>query len=190
MQKGLIYSAAILAIGSIFAKFLGVFLKVLLINIVGDYEIGLYQLPYPIYTTILTFSMTGFSLAVAKLISIYHTEKDYKNAEFAFHLSLILITILSFIFTLKMIEIFKWPQEALLPYLALVPALFVVSVQSAYRGYFNGIKKMYITSISQIIESIGRVGFGLGLCITFLPRGIPLSIAGALLGASLVLWPR
>ncbi|WAM32838.1 hypothetical protein [Caldicellulosiruptor morganii] len=64
MKKGLVYSAAILAIGSIFAKFVGVFLKVPLINLVGDYGIGLYQLPYPIYTTILTFSMTGFSLAI------------------------------------------------------------------------------------------------------------------------------
>lgn len=47
MKKGLIYSAIILTVGSLFAKFVGVFLKLPLINIVGDYGIGLYQLPYP-----------------------------------------------------------------------------------------------------------------------------------------------
>ncbi|AZT90370.1 polysaccharide biosynthesis protein [Caldicellulosiruptor changbaiensis] len=192
MKKGLIYSALVLSIGSIFAKFVGILLKVPLINIVGDYGIGLYQLPYPIYTTILTFSMTGFSLAVAKFISTYNPERDYKAISATFYMSLITITIFSFVFSLlyviaakRIIAIFKWPPEVLFPYLALAPALFVVSVQSAYRGYFNGIKKMYITSISQILESIGRVGFGLVLCIILLARGVSLSVAGALLGASL-----
>lgn len=192
MKKGLIYSAFILSIGSIFAKFVGIFLKIPLINIVGDYGIGLYQLPYPIYTAILTFSMTGFSLAVAKLISTYHAQKDYNAIHITFYTSLILITFVSFIFSVlyllvarKIIEIFKWPSDVLFPYLALAPALFIVPVQSAFRGYFNGMKNMHITSVSQIVESIGRVGFGLLLCIILLSRGIQLSVAGALFGTSL-----
>lgn len=91
MKKGLIYSAIILTVGSLFAKFVGVFLKLPLINIVGDYGIGLYQLPYPIYTTVLTFTMTGFSLAVSKQISSSHAEKDYRACKLTFYTSLIVI---------------------------------------------------------------------------------------------------
>lgn len=178
--------------GSLFAKFVGVFLKLPLINIVGDYGIGLYQLPYPIYTTVLTFTMTGFSLAVSKQISSSHAEKDYRACKLTFYTSLIVITAISFIFSLayvflskKIIEIFKWPQEAYIPYLSLAPALFLVSVQSSYRGYFNGVKKMTIVSISQIIESIGRVCFGLLICIFLLKKGVHFSVAGALAGSSM-----
>lgn len=192
MKKGLIYSAIILTVGSLFAKFVGVFLKLPLINIVGDYGIGLYQLPYPIYTTVLTFTMTGFSLAVSKQISSSHAEKDYRACKLTFYTGLIVITAISFMFSLayvllskKIIEIFKWPQEAYTPYLSLAPALFLVSVQASYRGYFNGVKKMYITSISQIIESIGRVCFGLLFCILLLKKGVHFSVAGALAGSSI-----
>gem|GEM_PF-1592600 len=191
MKKGLVYSAVVLTVGSLFAKCVGVFLKLPLINIVGDYGIGLYQLPYPIYTTVLTFTMTGFSFAVSKQISSSHAEKDYRSCKLTFYTGLIVITAISFIFSLayvllskKIIEIFKWPKEAYIPYLSLTPALFLVSVQASYRGYFNGVKKMYITSISQIIESVGRVCFGLLFCILFLKKGIHFSIAGALAGSS------
>lgn len=192
MKRGLIYSAFVLAIGSILAKFVGVFLKVPLVNIVGDYGMGLYQLPYPIYTTILTFSMTGFSLAISRMISFYQSQGEYYILQKVFDMSLCMILIISFLFTTTyllfadtIISTFKWPSDSYLPYISLAPAIFIVSVQSVFRGLFNGLKEMDKTAISQIIESLLRVIVGLILCSFMLRYGLEYAVSGALLGASI-----
>ena len=54
-------------------------------------------------------------------------------------------------------------EEAKLPMMAVAPALLIVPVMAAYRGYFQGMQNMRPTAISQIIEQVFRVFFGLFL---------------------------
>ncbi|MEZ0536071.1 oligosaccharide flippase family protein [Caldicellulosiruptoraceae bacterium PP1] len=190
-NKGILYSTIVLSVASILSKMLGVILKVPLINIVGDYGMGLYQLPYPIYTTLLTFSYTGLSNAMSKSVSSYYSENDIISIKKIFRLCLItvifislIISILYFLSAHFIINIFKWPNDAYYAYISLAPAIFFVSLASIYRGLFNGLKEMEHTAISQIIENIFRVTVGLSLCLILIKKSISYSTAGAMLGAS------
>jgi len=55
---------------------------------------------------------------------------------------------------------------------------------AAYRGYFQGLKNMVPTAISQVMEQIGRVIIGLGLAVFLLSRGTEYAAAGASFGAT------
>ena len=59
-------------------------------------------------------------------------------------------------------EAVKVPGSAL-ALQATAPALILVPIMSAYRGYFQGQQDMNPTAISQVIEQIFRVGCGLAL---------------------------
>ena len=53
-----------------------------------------------------------------------------------------------------------------------------------FRGFFQGLQNMTPSGISQILEQIGRVIFGVGLAILLLPKGIEYSAGGAAFGAA------
>ena len=45
---------------------------------------------------------------------------------------------------------------------AIVPALLVCCVTSAFRGYYEGLRNMYPTAFSDVIESLGKLILGYG----------------------------
>lgn len=63
-------------------------------------------------------------------------------------------------------------------------APIVISFVTIFRGFFQGLQNMTPSAISQIIEQIGRVIFGVGLAVFLLPRGIEYSAGGAAFGAT------
>jgi stage V sporulation protein B len=67
-------------------------------------------------------------------------------------------------------------------FLICTPAIFIVSIASAFRGYFQGMQNMLPTAISQVCEQIIRVAIGFGAAMTFLPRGIEWAAAGLAIG--------
>jgi len=70
---------------------------------------------------------------------------------------------------------------------AMVPAIFFVSVMSAYRGYFQGLQEMLPYALSQILEQVARVAVALGLGVYLLQQGYALEIVagGVSLGVTI-----
>ena len=67
---------------------------------------------------------------------------------------------------------------------AIAPALFIVPVMSAYRGYFQGRQNMNPTAISQLAEQLFRVVVGLALAYYLIPSGYEAVSAGATFGCT------
>jgi stage V sporulation protein B len=63
-----------------------------------------------------------------------------------------------------------------------VPGIIIVSVCSAFRGYYQGLQQMKPTAITQVLEQLVRVVAGLFLATLLLPRGIEYAAAGASIG--------
>ena len=57
--------------------------------------------------------------------------------------------------------------------LAISPTLFFICLTSAYRGYFQGMKNMAPTGISQVIGAIGKLFIGLLVAIISVKLGAP-----------------
>ncbi len=71
--------------------------------------------------------------------------------------------------------------------LSIAPTVFFVCASSALRGYFQGYQKMLPTAISQLIESAGKLVFGLLLAKYALGRGYGTPVVAAFAGIGLTL---
>ncbi|MFW5976725.1 MAG: putative polysaccharide biosynthesis protein [Bacillota bacterium] len=189
-NKSFIKGAFTLGIAGIISKIMGFSYRIILPRIIGAEGIGLYQLAYPIYTSLLVISTTGVPISLAKLISEKIARdrycKAYKLFRVCLGLSFTIGLFLTFLMTISaspVIQLFNWDQRSLYSILAISPAIFIVSIMSAYRGFFQGLHNMRPTAYSQIIEQFVRIITMIILTYIFLPYGIEFAAAGATFGA-------
>ncbi len=184
--------AAILGIAGVIVKILGAIYRIPLSNIIKSEGMGYYQTAYPFYNLLLTLSTAGFPVAIAKLVSEKRAIGDHRSAHKVFKVALLGLSlggILTSLFVLiggKTIVKYIGNTNAYYALIALVPALLVVPIMSAFRGFFQGRKTMVPTALSQIVEQLFRVVAGLGLTVLLLKLGydIPMAAGGASFGGS------
>ena len=161
--------AAVLAVGIMVVKLIGMFYKIPLINIIGDQGSADFNNAYNIYAVLLTISTAGLPVAVSKLVSEANATGRYNQVRRTFRLSLALFLVLGVLSFLIMF--FGSTQLAGLmnddmaaPGIrALAPAVICVGCLSAFRGYNQGHGNMTPTAVSQIIEALCKLVVGLGL---------------------------
>ena len=196
---GFIKQAAILAIASLFVRFLGFVYRLPLTNMIGDEGNAIYAGGYYIYTFLLILSSAGLPAAISKLVSERIALRQYRNAHRVFQSALILsaalgtfFAVLLFLTARKMAVLVQSPNSYY-AILTLCPTLVIVAIMAVYRGYFQGMHTMVPTAISQIIEQIFNAFFSVYLAWVFLsiqiPEGmtknIPLAAAGGTMGTGI-----
>ncbi|MEG0371132.1 MAG: polysaccharide biosynthesis protein, partial [Clostridium sp.] len=191
MRNTLIKGTIILAAAGFVSKFLGLFFRIPIINMIGEEGIGLYQLTYPLYSFLLAMA-AGIPIAVSKMISERMALSKASEANLIFKVSFKFLFVFGFIasgllliFGKKLIVVFDWPPEAYYSLVAISFAPFLTCMLSAYRGYFQGIQYMKFPAISQVLEQATRVVVGVALCYVLIKYGIPFAAGGASLGASI-----
>ena len=151
-NNGLIKGAAVLSVGTVLTKILGALFRVPLTSIIGVEGIGLYQMVFPFYCVLLTISSTGIPSALSKLIA------EGRNAEKVLYKSVIVFGTLglagsfAMFFLGEKLSVWQGNAGAAFAYKTLSPSVFVVSLISCLRGYFQGKMNMVPTACSQIIE--------------------------------------
>lgn len=169
-KKSLVTSAAILAAAGFIVKILGAFFRIPLTNWIGADGMANYAPAYAIYSVLLVISTAGLPVATSKMVSERYAVGQYREAERVFRLSRLLMTALGVLGGLIVLfgagpiatHFIHIPGSALAMQ-ATAPALIIVPIMSAYRGYFQGQQNMNPTAVSQIVEQIFRVGVGLSL---------------------------
>ena len=181
--------AAILGAAGIVIKIIGAFFRIPLGNIIGDEGMGYYQSAYPIYLILVVASTAGFPTAIAKLVSEKTAKGDPYGADRVFKVSFLILAGLGIVTSCALFlgaryysEVIK-NAKAYYSIIAIAPALFFVPLMSSFRGYFQGLRDMRPTAVSQIIEQLVRVATGLALAYALLGRGLEISAAGATFGA-------
>lgn len=189
-QKSLKKGALILGVSAIISKILGAVYRIPLVRIIGGDGVGIYQLVFPVYALLLEFSGCAFPTAISKLIAEIKGD-DVEEKSFAlFKSALSLCLILGGIATVVMIAlarplaILQGDERAYIAYLFLAPSIFLVSLLSCYRGYFQGKMNMKPTAFSQVIEQSVKLAFGLFFASIFMPN-VPLSAGGATLAVTI-----
>ena len=159
--KGAVWIAA----GGFVAKVIGAIYRIPLTNLIGGHGLGLYQLVYPIYCLLLTVSATGIPSSIAKLTAerIAQGENDFEVLRTA--MKLFMWRGLSGSFLMTVIAPFlskaQGNEEVLWGYYALAPSVLLVSIISVFRGWFQGRNRMFPTALSEVVEQVVKVGFGL-----------------------------
>lgn len=188
--KSFIKGAAILTAAGLLAKVMGFAYRVILTRIIEPEGMGLYQIAYPVYTTLLVISRSGIPIALAKLIAEKVSLGQRKAAFRIFKVGRNLAFVVGLFFSILMAVlakpltvIFKWGPEAFYPILAISPAIFFVSIMATYRGFFQGLQDMVPTGLSQIIEQFVRMITMISLAFLLVSKSVGLAAAGATFGA-------
>ncbi len=192
-KQNYLHGAAILAFGVVIMKILGAIYKIPLRNILGDAGYGYFNAAYMIYNVLLTVSTAGLPVALSRLISEDDTLGRGNQAKRTFRVAFFMLTAIGAVLTLIMmlfptdlaILLVSTPESSQSIF-ALAPAVLLVCICSAFRGYIQGYSDMKPTTVSQVLEVFIKVIIGLALAIFLLSSGysIPLGSAGAMFGVT------
>ncbi len=154
--KNFMQGAVILSVAGALSKVLGAIYRIPLARWIGADGMGLYQMVYPIYTTILALATAGVPIAISIMISRKITQGYDADAERIVRVSFWVLLITGAILTV--VVMICAPQiavyilhdpEARLPIMAVAPAIFVSALMAVYRGYFQGHQEMTPTGVSR-----------------------------------------
>ncbi len=173
-QKSLVKGAAVLAAAGIVVKIFGAAFRILLATFITDEGMAYYTPAYSIYAVLLVVSTSGIPIAISRMVSERYAIGRYDEADRVFHVSRYLMIALGaagfvvlFFFARPIAEALHLGGSALAMQ-ATAPALLIVPIMSSYRGYFQGQQLMAPTALSQTVEQVFRVGFGLLLAIVLM----------------------
>lgn len=182
--------ALVLSIAGAISKLLGAIYRIPLARLLGGEGMGLYQMAYPIYTTILALATAGVPVAISVLVSRKETQGYTGDSRKIFRVSIVILLLVGLLLTLLVMKAAHFIANTVLheprtyyPILAIAPAIFFSSVMSVFRGYFQGHQWMIPTAVSQVIEQLFRVTAVVLLAFILFPRGLEYAAAGATFGA-------
>ena len=191
-KQNYLHGAAILTVGVIITKILGAIYKIPLGNILGDEGYAHFMVAYSIYNVFLTLSTAGLPVALSRMISEADTLGKPMQMRRTFHVSLIVFaaiglgsSLIMFLFPTELAAMMD-EVEAAQSIWAISPAIFFVCLAFAYRGYAQGQSNMTPTTVSQVLEVLGKTVVGLVLAwyLTRAGKSLPVASGGAIFGVT------
>ncbi|MDT8901093.1 putative polysaccharide biosynthesis protein [Anaeroselena agilis] len=181
-----------LTTAGIIVKIIGSLNWVILSRVLGGEGMGLYQMAYPLYLLALSVSSAGIPVAVSIITAERVAELDYRGARRIFRVAAWLLAATGALFSLLMYFSAAWLIEeryirdarAYYSLVALAPAIWLVTLLAAFRGYLQGWQIMTPTALSQVGEQVLRVVTMLAFATFLAPRGVEYAAAGATFGAT------
>lgn len=167
-KQTMLNGALILMIATAVGSIIGALYKLPLTALIGEVGRGYFASAYQIYVPIYAISMAGLPVAVSKLVSEYFASNRYRDAinvkKIAGRLFLMtgiagtaLLIILAYPYSAWICE----TPQTVWSIFAIAPSIFFCCLMSIYRGYYEGSRNMVPTAVTEIVENIGRLVFGL-----------------------------
>ena len=167
-KNGFMESIVILIFSQVIIKLVGLIYKLYVTNKegFGDKGNAIFGSAFQIYALFLTISSIGVPNAISKLVSAKVAVGDNKGAYRIFKIAFAMFGLIGFIFTSILFFNAEYIAnnyleipEARISIMALSPSVFLVSIASVFRGYFNGRENIKITANSQSLEQIFKTLF-------------------------------
>ena len=191
------HGAAILGIGVIIMKILGFIYKIPLGNILGDEGYSMFISAYSIYNIFFTLATAGLPVALSRLVAEADANGRVRQEDKLFKVALVTFTVMGTVFALIMFCFPNWlagvyleNPDAALSIRAMAPAILLVCMVSAYRGYCQGNGNMLPTTVDEVLEVLFKVISGLLIAVVLLKiyegqaNALPIGSAGAIFGVS------
>ncbi len=168
-KQNVLGGAMVLVVATALVKVIGAVYKIPLTGIIGSLGRGYFASAYNIYTPVYAISMAGLPVAVSTIVSRnaalgkYRDVKQVMKITFPLFLGLGLVGTAALLLAAKPYVESVGSQFAIYSVIAIAPSILFCCIMSTYRGYYEGLNNMYPTAISQVIESVGKLVFGLAL---------------------------
>ena len=169
-KQSFLQGAAVLAAATAIVKIIGAIYKIPLMNSIGAAGYGYFGTAYNIYDILLMISTTGLPVAMSRMISEAQTLEHHDQIRKIFSTALKVFLLLGILGTAGML-FFARPLSTMVhthdgawfAIVCLAPAVMLVCVIAAFRGFFQGQSNMTPTSVSQVFEALCKLIVGLGL---------------------------
>lgn len=166
-KQTLVGGAIVLTAATLFTKLIGLIYRIPLNGILMEMGAGFYSSAYEIYRPIYTIAVTGLPFATAKILADYWEQRRYADIKKMRRVSLWFFAVIGLLGSLALfllarpyVNFEKTPQVLYCIY-AIAPSIFFSALMATYRGYNQGMKNMIPIAVSQAVEVVAKLAFGL-----------------------------
>lgn len=132
---------------------------------------GYFSAAYSVFMPVYAVSVTGLPAAAAKCTAVYASRGDESGAQGVKRCALRLFGLVGLAAMLVImaaaVPFCKYSAQDMyaLPAMAMIaPSVLAGCLVSVYRGFYEGMRNMYPTAVSQVIEGAAKLIFGLSIC--------------------------
>lgn len=166
-KQSFLEGAFVLTTATMVAKVLGALFKIPLANILGGVGMSYFSCAYDLFTPIYSVTVTGMGVAASRLVAEYAQRGKMAYVEGVFITCKKIFIwvgiggmIVMFLIAPHFVK-FIDNSAAYLSVIAIVPAILFSCISAVYRGYYQGLSNMVPTAVSQVVESMARMFFGI-----------------------------
>lgn len=170
-KQGFLYGSAVLIISALIVKVIGALFRIPLANMLGGTGMGYFSAAYGIFMPVYAISVTGLPVAASRAVSSAAAKGRTDEAEAVKRTALLLFggvgligTLIIFLGAYPLCRFVSGDISAVPAVIAIAPSVLAGCLVSVYRGCAEGMRNMYPTAVSQVIEGIAKLVFGLSLC--------------------------
>lgn len=177
-NQSFLKGAITLTISMTIGKIIGALFKVPLATILGGEGNGYFLAAYELYIPLYALATAGFPIAISRMVSENVAKGRFKDVRQIHRVSIPIFLITGSIGLLIMVAAtpiyVNYIKAPLGKYamLALAPTLLFSCLMSIYRGYYEGLRNMIPTAISDIIEAVSKLVIGLSLAYAVVKFGM------------------
>lgn len=186
-KESILYGTLILMITNAFVKVLSLIYRGITVRLIGAEGLGLMEMMMPLYSLLIVISSLGIPPAMSNMISAERDLRErhsiVKTGSILLVISSILIIVVTLIFLPFLAEIIFTDERIIPGFFVLIPSIFLISVFSSLRGYFQGSHQSSLLGKSQLAEQMIRITAGVFLLMFLIHRNAPLPVI--LMGAAL-----
>ncbi len=197
-QQSFVYGAIIMVVSTALVKLIGAIFKIPLGNLIQESGMGYFSTAYNLYLPIYALAMGGLPIAVSRIVAEQVAQQNFRDVRQTFRVAkkaflvtglagsaLMLLLVYPFLH-------FTANYGAAPSIFMILPSIFFCCIMSAYRGYYEGLRNMYPTAVSSIIEALGKLVLGYGFAFLIIRyfgevnlESASWAAAGAMLGITL-----
>lgn len=183
----------LLTLSTVSVKIIGLIYKIPMLAYLGSEGMGYFNSAYEIYALFCVISTAGLPVALSVLISGAVARGNNEHVARIYRASMMIFLCIGVIGSGAMVVFAKQfcnliqSENAYYSILSIAPTVFLICISSGFRGFFQGYQKMLPTAISQILESLGKLIFGLWFASIALNKGYDTPIVAAYAGLGLTL---
>ena len=170
----------ILTISMMLVKVIGLLYKLPLANAYNMEGKGYFSDAFNIYLPIYAIAITGLNIAVSRMVSQRCAQGLYRDAreiqKVAKRLFLItgaggtaLLLAVAYPFAMFLTDGGLGSVPSIV---AIAPTVYFCCAMSAYRGYYEGLRNMKPTAVSQVLEALCKLVLGLALAMLVMEAGL------------------
>ncbi len=168
----------LLTLSTLLVKVTGLVYKIPMLSYLGTEGMGYFNSAYEIYALFCIIATAGLPVALSVMISSALAKGESGQVETIWRVALSVFLLVGTAGSLLMwfcaglfCNFLKSP-EAEASIRAISPTVFLICLSSGVRGYFQGHQKMLPTALSQVLESVGKLVFGILLAHHALEKGM------------------